>query len=186
MLKRYRKHDFPVHEVRRYLEPGPVLLLSSAWRGERDVMAFGWHTVMEFSPSLVGCMISAGNHSFELVRRSGECVINLPTAGIIDTVVGIGNSSGAQFDKFAHFGLTAVAADMVGAPLIAECHSSFECRLHDDSLVDRYNLFVWEVVKAHVATRPKIPHTVHYRGDGDFMVSGKEISRRRLFLPEML
>ena len=107
MLKRYRKHDFPVHEVRRYLEPGPVLLLSSAWRGERDVMAFGWHTVMEFSPSLVGCMISAGNHSFALVRGSGECVLNLPTADLGHVITGVGNCSGAEVDKFARFGLHA-------------------------------------------------------------------------------
>ncbi len=185
-MRKYPKQDFPLDQVRRYLEPGPIVLVSSAWNGERDIMTMGWHMVLEFTPSLLACCISSGNHSFELVRRSGECVINLPGADIIDTVVGIGNSSGAQIDKFAHFGLTAVEADKVGAPLIAECHSSFECRLHDDSLVDRYNLFVWEVVKAHVATRPKLPHTVHYRGDGEFMVSGKEISRRRLFLPEML
>lgn len=185
-MKKYRKQDFPVEQVRRFLEPGPIVLVSSACDGERDIMTMGWHMVLEFSPSLLACCISSGNHSFELVRRSRECVINLPTVDIVDTVAGIGNSSGAQIDKFAHFGLTAEDAEHVDAPLIAECHSSFECRLHDDSQVERYNLFIWEVVKAHVTPRPRIPQTVHYRGDGEFMVAGKEISRRRLFLPEML
>lgn len=145
MLKRYRKHDFPVHEVRRYLEPGPVLLLSSAWRGERDVMAFGWHTVMEFSPSLVGCMIT-----------------------------GVGNCSGADTDKFARFGLHVSPAVRVAAPLIDECHSSFECRLHDARLVEDYNFFVFEVVAAHVARVPKWPKTLGYRGEGLFMESGRQ------------
>lgn len=181
-----KKHDFPVSQVRRYLEPGPIVLVSSCWRKKTNVMTLGWHTVLEFSPSLVGLMISSGNHSFRMIRESGECVINLPTTKLTDTVVRIGNTSGADIDKFAEFGLTPVEASMVEAPLIRECHASFECRLHDDTLVDRYNFFIFEVVKAHVARTPKHPETLHYTGDGVFVVSGKAISRRSLFRPEML
>ena len=95
------KSDFPVSNIRRYLEPGPIVLVSSAWRGETNIMTMGWHMVMEFSPSLVGCLISSGNHSFELVRKSKQCVINLPTVDLAETVVKIGNSSGRAIDKFA-------------------------------------------------------------------------------------
>jgi flavin reductase (DIM6/NTAB) family NADH-FMN oxidoreductase RutF len=185
-MKHPAKQDFPVSQVRRYLEPGPIVLVTSALGDQRNVMTLGWHTVLEFSPSLVGLMISAGNHSFSLIRESGECVINLPTTALTDIVVGIGNTTGAQIDKFTHFGLTARKADRVAAPLIAECHASFECRLHGAALVDSLNFFVFEVVKAHVAPTPKHPETLHYRGDGSFMVSGMVISRRGLFRPEML
>ena len=149
-------------------------------------MTVGWHTVMESTPSLVGCVISKGNHSFRMIRGSGERVINLPTTRLTDAVVGIGNSSGAEVDKFREFGLTAEEAAAVAAPLIRECHASFECRLHDDALVDRYNFFIFEVVKAHVAASPKHPETLHYTGDGVFMVAGKVISRRAQFRPGML
>ncbi|MEG2804715.1 flavin reductase family protein [Stenotrophomonas sp.] len=185
-MKRYRKYDFPVDQVRRFLEPGPIVLVSSAFKGERNVMTLGWHTVLAFSPSLVGTMISSGNHSFELIRRSRQCVINLPGPDLLDTVVGIGNCSGAQVDKFARFGLDTTAASEVQAPLLAQCPASFECRLHDAGQVKRHGFFIWEVVKAHVAKAPKRPKTVHYRGDGQFMLSGEEVSRRRLFKPEML
>lgn len=181
MPKTRSKLDFPVDQVRRYLEPGPVVLVSSCWQGETDIMTMGWHTVMEFSPSLVGCVIASGNHSFELVRQSGECVINLPTVDMIDTVARIGNSTGAEIDKFGTFGLSADAATHVAAPLIRECHASFECKLHDDALVAKYNFFIFEVVKAHVAPSPKSPATLHYTGDGAFMTSGKLKSRRALF-----
>lgn len=186
MRKDFQKKNLPVEKVRRYLEPGPIVLVSSAWKGRRNIMTMGWHTVMEFSPSLIGCVISAGNHSFEMVRRSGECVINLPTTSLTDQVIGIGNSSGAEMDKFGHFGLTADKAEKVKAPLIRECYANFECRLADDTLVDKYNFFIWEVVRAQSAISPKHPQTLHYTGDGVFMVSGKIISRRRQFLPEML
>ena len=186
MAKAPKKADFPVSQIRRYLGPGPIVLVSSRLDGKTNIMTMGWHTVMEFTPSLVGCIIASGNHSFEMIRNSGECVINLPTTALTDTVVKIGNSSGAEIDKFNAFGLTAVDAQKVGAPMIGECHANFECKLHDDALAERYNFFIFEVVKAHVARRPKHPETLHYTGDGVFMVSGKIISRRGMFRPEML
>jgi flavin reductase (DIM6/NTAB) family NADH-FMN oxidoreductase RutF len=186
MSATHRKRNFPVSEIRRYLDPGPVVLVTSRRGRETDIMTMGWHTVMEFTPSLVGCIISSANHSFELIRNSRECVINLPTTALTDTVVKIGNTTGGKIDKFAAFGLTAEQGSKVGAPRIAECHANFECRLHDDALVERYNFFIFEVVKAHVAKTPKHPETLHYTGDGVFMVSGRIISRRGMFRPEML
>ncbi len=186
MPRHPRKRDFPVAQVRRYLEPGPILLISSRWRGQANVMTLGWHTVLEFAPSLVGLMISAGNHSFRMIRESRECVINLPTTALTDTVVRIGNTTGAEIDKFATFGLTPEEATEVSAPLIRECHASFECRLHDAALVNRYNFFIFQVVKAHVAPTPKRPETLHYTGEGVFMVAGRTISRRAMFRPEIL
>jgi flavin reductase (DIM6/NTAB) family NADH-FMN oxidoreductase RutF len=180
------KTDFPVAGIRRYLEPGPIVLVSTCWNGETNIMTMGWHTVLEFVPSLIGCVISSANHSFGLIRSSRECVINVPTTALTDTVVGIGNCSGASVDKFKKFELTAEPAQKVKAPLIVECHANLECKLKDDSLVDSYNFFIFEVVKAHVAPRPKYPQTLHYTGDGVFMVSGKIISRRRQFDPQML
>lgn len=181
-----KKLDFPVAQTRRYLEPGPIVLISSAHKGAANIMTLGWQTVMEFTPSLVGCVIAAGNHSFELIRQSRECVINLPTTALTDQVIGIGNCSGATTDKFKKFGLTPTKATTVRAPLIAECVANFECRLADAALVKKYNFFIFEVVKAHVAASPKHPETLHYKGDGVFMQSGKIISRRAKFRPEML
>jgi flavin reductase (DIM6/NTAB) family NADH-FMN oxidoreductase RutF len=180
------KRDFPVSDIRRHLEPGPIVLVSSRWKDHTNIMTMGWHTVMEFTPSLVGCVIAGGNYSFDLIRNSRECVINLPTTALTDTVVRIGNTSGVEIDKFRECALTAQEASEVGAPLIRECHANFECRLHDDALVDRYNFFIFEVVKAHVAASPKHPETLHYTGDGVFMVSGRIISRRSQFRPGML
>src|SRR5215216_2827448 len=91
MPRHRRKTDLPVSEIRRYLEPRPIVLVTSAHGDERNIMTMGWHTVMEFTPSLIGCVIAGGNHSFALIRRSKECVINLPTAALIDEVVGVGN-----------------------------------------------------------------------------------------------
>ena len=108
-------------------------------------------------------------------------MINLPTYEMLDAVIDVGNTHGPRTDKYAEFGLTPQEAAKVDAPLIAECYANFECELVDTSLIRKYSLFVFEVVKAHVATSPKYPTTVHYRGDGVFMVSGRNESHRSRF-----
>jgi flavin reductase (DIM6/NTAB) family NADH-FMN oxidoreductase RutF len=181
-MRAYAKKDFPVGNIRRFLEPGPIVLVSSAWRRKTNIMTMGWHMIMEFEPSLIGCYIWSENHSFEMIRKSRQCVINIPTADLAAKVVGIGNTSGADVDKFARFRLTAIAGEKVKAPLIGECYANLECRLVDSSLIRKYSLFVLEVVKARVATSPEYPRTIHYRGDGVFMISGTNTSRyRKLF-----
>ncbi len=183
----YRKSAFPVSDVRRFLEPGPIVLVSSAWKGRPNIMTMGWHMIMETGPSRIGCYIWTENYSGELITKSKECVINVPTAELAATVVKIGNSCGRDIDKFSSFGLTPVAGTKVSAPLIAECHSSFECRVVDTSQVKKYSLFVLECVAAHVAKTPAFPQTIHYRGAGLFMIAGKTTAAyKKLFDPSML
>jgi flavin reductase (DIM6/NTAB) family NADH-FMN oxidoreductase RutF len=180
------KKDYPLDQIRRHLETGPIVLVSSAWKGKTNIMTMGWHMMMQFSPALFGCYIWDGNHSFEMIRKARECVINIPTVDLVNEVVGIGNSTGEKLDKFRKSGLTALPAEKVGAPLIEECYANFECVLADASMISKYGLFVWEVVKAHVATSPKHPRTLHYRGQGEFMVAGRSISLRDKFKPQNL
>jgi flavin reductase (DIM6/NTAB) family NADH-FMN oxidoreductase RutF len=183
----FAKRDFPVAKIRRFLEPGPIVLVSSAYRGKANIMTMGWHMVMESQPSLVGCYIWSENYSFDMIRKSKECVINIPTTDLAAKMVGIGNSSGRDIDKFAKFRLSARSGSKVTAPLIQECYANFECRLADSRLIKRYSLFVLEVVKAHVARAPAYPKTMHYRGDGVFMISGANTSQyHRLFKPQNL
>lgn len=185
-MKVYKKQDFPVSEIRRFLEPGPIVLVSSAHKDQRNVMTLGWHTVLEFSPSLVGLMISGGNHTHGLVAASGECVINVPTVDIAPTVAKIGNCSGATVDKFTKFKLSTAGAEEVTPPLLTQCFANLECKLVEDKLVRDYNFFIFEVVKAHAPKTPKYPKTLHYRGEGMFMVSGRSLNLRRYFRPGML
>jgi flavin reductase (DIM6/NTAB) family NADH-FMN oxidoreductase RutF len=178
-MKTNPKKNLPVTKTRRFLEPGPIVLISSAHRDERNIMTLGWHMMLEYDR--VGCFIWDQNHSFSLIRSSKQCVINVPTFGMIDTVIGIGNTHGGKGDKFAEFGLTPGEASRVDAPLITECYANFECKLIDGSQINKYSLFIFQVVKAHVAKSPRYPQTVHYRGDGVFMVSGRNLSYRRRF-----
>lgn len=160
------KRSFPLSRVYGLLEPGPVLLLTTAHKGRANVMTLSWQTMMEFEPPLVGCVVSGRNYSFMALKATRECVLNIPTVELAAQVVGCGNSSGPRLDKFTVFGLTPVAASTVDAPQIAECYTSLECRVADTRLVNRYNFFVLEVQKAWVDPACKEPRTLHHRGRG--------------------
>jgi flavin reductase (DIM6/NTAB) family NADH-FMN oxidoreductase RutF len=186
-MQAVRKRNLPVGEIRRFLEPGPIVLVSSAYKGESNIMMMGWHMVMGFEPSLIGCYIWDQNHSFAMIRKSRQCVINIPTTDLATKVVEIGNTSGRDVDKFQRFDLTAGHGEKVQVPLIDECFANFECKVIDTRQVTKYSLFILEVVKAHVAIRPKYPETIHYRGDGVFMISGENTSKfRKLFKKQNL
>lgn len=169
------KRNFPLHKVYSLLEPGPVLLLSTAGKDWPDVMAMSWQMPVEFTPPLVACVLSNMDFSYGLLKKSRECVLNIPTAELVDKVVAVGNCSGRDVDKFATFGLTAKKASLVAAPLVAECYASLECRLHDSRIANRYGIFILEAVKAWVDTAVKSPRTLHHRGHGAFMVAGETI-----------
>src|SRR5262245_31545955 len=105
-MKTYNKKDFPLTKIRRFLEPGPVVLVSSAHKRKPNLMTLGWHMMLGFEPALVGCYIWDENLSFSLVRGSKECVINVPTFDLVDAVIAVGNTHGRATDKFEEFGLT--------------------------------------------------------------------------------
>ena len=181
-----KKRAFPLAQVYGLLEPGPVVLVTTARAGRTNhvkgraphvanIMPMSWHTMMEFVPPLVGCVISSQNHTFEMLRATGECVINVPTVELAKKVVGCGNTSGRSVDKFKTFGLTPVAASVVAAPLIAECYASLECKVMNRKLVTPYNFFILEVVKAWIDPRRKRPRTIHHQGEGVFAVPGRTL-----------
>ena len=172
------KRSFPLSKVYGLLEPGPVVMVTTARHGRPNIMTMSWHTMIDFEPPLVGCVISNRNYSFRLLKATKECVLNIPSVEIAEQVVGCGNTSGANIDKFETFGLTPKPAARVGAPLIEECFANLECRVADTRMVARYCLFVLEVIKAWKDPAVKHPRTIHHLGRGSFMVAGETIKLR--------
>jgi len=170
------KRAYPLSKVYGLLEPGPVVLLTTRHKGRANVMPMSWHTMMEFEPPLVGCIVSGRNFSFEALTATRQCVLNIPTAELAAQVVGCGNVCGRRVDKFERFALTPLPAATVDAPLIAECYANLECTVADTRLMNRYNFFVLEVKKAWIDPACKVPRTLHHRGRGVFMVAGETIT----------
>lgn len=167
---------FPLRKAFTLLEPGPVVLVTTN-DGRRDnIMTISWTMVVDFTPKFA-LTTGAWNHSYAALRKTRECVIALPTVDLLDTAVGIGTCSGADTDKFARFGLTAVPGRHVRAPRIRECLANIECRVVD--IVRRHDIVVLEGIAAWHDPARKERRMLHAVGDGRFIADGRVLDRRK-------
>lgn len=170
--------EFPLSKAFQLIEPGPVVLLTTSYKGKPNVMTMSWTMDVDFTP-LIACVVSNGDYSFNALIKTKECVIAIPAVDLIEKVADVGNCSGKNTDKFKKFGLTPLPAEKVKAPLIAECLANIECRVIDASLADKYNLFILEGVKAWVNPERKETRTFHAKGDGIFVEDGQIIDLKK-------
>lgn len=169
------KKALPLSKVYQLLEPGPVVLLTTARKGRPNVMTLSWHMMVEFVPPLIACVVSNRDFSFAALKSTRECVIAVPSLRLAPKVVKIGNCSGRDIEKFEKFKLTALPAERVRPPLVGECFANLECAVIDTQLVKKYNLFILEVLAAWVDPAQRNPRTIHHRGYGRFVVDGATI-----------
>lgn len=159
------------------IEPGPVVLVTTNDGRKDNVMTITWTMVLGFSAEFA---ITTGpwNHSFAALRDTRECVLAIPTVDLLDTAVGVGTCSGSETDKFERFGLTALKAKHVRAPLIKECLANIECRVVD--FIERHSIVVLEGVAAYYDKNRKEKRTIHAVGDGTFIVDGRRLDRKKM------
>jgi len=168
--------EIPLSKAYRLIEPGPVVLVTTADKRRANIMAMSYHMMLDHAPPVLACVIGPWDFTFKTLKATKECVIAIPTVDLASTVVEIGNCSGKDTDKFDAFGLTPVPATEVTLPLVAECLANIECRVVDTTLVRKYNLFVLDVVKAWTDPERKERRTIHHNGDGTFVVDGRIIN----------
>jgi len=160
----------------RLLEAGPIVVVTTSYKGRPNIMTMGFHMMIQHDPPLIGCIIGPWDHSYKSLLATRECVIAIPTVDLARKVVDIGNCSGDKVNKFAEFGLTMVPASKVKAPLIKECLANIECKVVDT--VEKYNLFVLKAVSICIDDERKERRTLHHNGDGTFTVDGTTINLR--------
>lgn len=180
---------YPPTKVYRLVEPGPVLLVStgSLAEGTHNIMTMGFHMVLQHeSPPLLGISLGPWDASFAALKKHKQCVLAVPDVAMAGLVVDIGNCSAddeeiaAAGGKWKHFGLDAVAARKVKAPLVGggDIIANIECVVEDARMVSRYNMWVLKPVKAWLnpERRPgEGGQMFHHRGDGTFVVDGEVV-----------
>jgi flavin reductase (DIM6/NTAB) family NADH-FMN oxidoreductase RutF len=165
----------PACNAYRLLESGPVVLVSTRSGTQNNLMTMGFHMMLQHDPALIACVIGSWDFSYQALVDSGECVIALPTIDLAEKVVHIGNCSGQDVDKFEAFQLTARPAQTVQAPLVAECIANLECRVVDQTMASRYNMFILRVSKIWVDEARAERRLIHHAGDGVFIADGEKI-----------
>jgi len=168
---------FPLNKAFTFIEPGPVVLVSTHDGQRPNLMTISWTMVVDFTPVFA---ITTGpwNSSYAALRKTRECVIAIPAADLIDKVVGVGTCSGTDTDKFRKFGFTPLPAQQVRAPLIKECLANIECKVVD--IVRKHHIVVLEGVAAWVDDSRQERRMLHAVGDGTFVTDGRRFDRRRM------
>lgn len=159
------------------IEPGPVVLVSTHSQHKANVMTLSWTMVVDFTP-VFALATGPWNYSFKALMKEKECVLNIPTVDRIETVIAIGDCSGAEVDKFTAFELHAQAASEVKAPLIAGCLGCIECKVIH--YMEDPGIVIVQGVKAWMDEDKPERRMFHARGDGTFSVDGEIVDYRAL------
>ena len=132
------------------LAPLPPALVTVS-DGERDnVLTVGWTGILATHPATTYVSIRPSRHSHELLTKSGEFVIHLPSARLARQVDYCGTFTGKKVDKFEKCGFTKEPADTVGAPRIAECPVAIECRVRERVPLGSHDMFLAEILSVAV------------------------------------
>jgi flavin reductase (DIM6/NTAB) family NADH-FMN oxidoreductase RutF len=134
-------------DARRLLNPGPVAIVTTSWRGTPNAAPIAWTAPLSMAPPLVGAVIHPGRHTGAMIRFSEEFAINIPGPALLKQTAFLGTQSGLDNDKIAAAGLQTFAAQRIEAPLIDGCLAWIECGLQDVIPIGDHTMFVGRVVK---------------------------------------
>lgn len=132
------------------LYPLPVVMVSMADKnGKNNIITIGWAGTVCTNPPMVSISVRPERYSYPILCETGEFVINLTTRQLAFATDYCGVKSGRNVDKFGDLGLTAIPAEKVGAPLIAESPVNIECRVSRIMPLGSHDMFLAEVVAVH-------------------------------------
>jgi flavin reductase (DIM6/NTAB) family NADH-FMN oxidoreductase RutF len=130
----------------RLLNGGPVVLLTTRFRNETNVMPAIWTVPLSHRPPLIGVAVNRARHSHDMVRFAEEFALNFPARDLLNHTHYFGAVSGANVGKLELAKLPTVKASKVSAPLIENCLAYVECSLEDALRVGDHTLFVGRVL----------------------------------------
>ena len=133
------------------LAPVPAVLVGcGSAEADWNLITIAWTGIVCSKPPMLSVSVRPERHSHELIRKSGEFTVNIPTAAMADDVDWCGVVSGRNHRKFAERNLTPIAGSKVSAPLVAECPLGLECRVKEVLQLGSHDLFLAEILAVQV------------------------------------
>jgi flavin reductase (DIM6/NTAB) family NADH-FMN oxidoreductase RutF len=181
------RQSIPESEARRLLGGGPVVLVTTSWRGVSNVMPAAYVTPLSFDPPLVGLAVHPSRHTHDMIKHSEEFALNVPARELLHHCQYLGSVSGREADKLELTKLPTFRARNVDAPLLEGCIGYIECGVEDAFTVGDHTLFVGNVVAAQVEkeafdetwllTDPDLK-PLHYLGLNYYAALGERLAAR--------
>lgn len=166
------------------LAPLPVVMVSVGDKTDSNIITIAWTGVVCSQPPRVFISVRHERHSYEMLKRTSEFVINFTTEKLLAACDYCGIRSGRDIDKFAEMKFTREPASQVSAPLIAESPINLECKVFDVLNLGSHDMFLADVLAIHVddelMTDGKIDYAkaklVNYQ-HGEYYATGKRLGR---------
>jgi flavin reductase (DIM6/NTAB) family NADH-FMN oxidoreductase RutF len=134
-------------DARRMLNPGPVAIVTTSWRGISNAAPIAWCAPVSMQPPMVGIVVHPNRHTADLIRFSDGFAINIPGPSLVKQTAFLGSQSGLNNNKLESSGLSLFSPLSIDAPLIEGCLAWIECTLQDVIRLGDHSLFVGNVVK---------------------------------------
>ncbi len=128
------------------IAPVPAVMVSCGDESEKNILTIAWTGTICSEPAMCYISVRQERHSYDIIRRTGEFVINLTTSALAHATDWCGVRSGKDFDKFAYCNLTPEKCEHVAAPAIAESPVSIECKVKQIIPLGSHDMFIAEVV----------------------------------------
>jgi len=145
-------------DARRLLNPGPVAIVTTSWRGIPNAAPIAWTAPLSMAPPLVGCVIHPHRHTADMIRFSEEFAINIPGPDLLKQTAFLGSQSGLNSNKLESAGLHLFSGQRIDAPLIEGCLAWIECGLQDVIRIGDHTLFVGKVVRVQALDEAYAQH----------------------------
>ncbi|MBR6015212.1 MAG: flavin reductase family protein [Firmicutes bacterium] len=130
--------------------PLPVVMVSCGEGKEKNIITIAWTGIVNSEPPMTYISVRPERHSYDIIKNSGEFVINLVSEELVKACDWCGVKSGAKFDKWKEMKLTPEPADTVKCPMIGESPVNLECKVVESHDYPTHTMFVAEIVGMHV------------------------------------
>jgi flavin reductase (DIM6/NTAB) family NADH-FMN oxidoreductase RutF len=132
------------------LIPLSAVLVSCAAEGYKpNIITISWIGIVNSEPPMLSISVTPKRHSFDMLKKAGEFVVNLTSEDNLAAVDFCGTRSGREFDKFKMMNLTPLPGKIVSAPLIKECPINLECQVRQTIELGTHEMFISEIVMVH-------------------------------------
>ena len=133
------------------LYPVPVVMVSCGTMEQKNIITVAWTGTVNSDPAMTYVSIRPNRHSYDIIKESGEFVINLVNKSLARSCDYCGVKSGKDIDKFKELNLTAKKGEQVSSPIIYESPVNIECKVKDIIHLGSHDMFLAEVVSVSVS-----------------------------------
>ena len=183
-----RKFKVNLSTAYKLLHPMHTVLVSCVGkRGRPNIITLAWAMPTSINPPLIAVSIAPRRHSYLLIEKTKEFVVNIPTMDILNETLFCGRKSGKYYDKFKETGLTASRSRKVKTPIIKECVAHLECKLHSQFTTGDHTIFVGEIVEAYADKEAftdkynlKNARMIFHLGGNEFATLGSKVFKPKL------